>query len=90
MKPRLCRICDRELIDLYFNCSDRHDAFYVCGCGAVNPLRRPPGKQAPQHLNEWISIPEDAVSIKDVPVRLVHGGYHIDRQTIKVEEESFV
>ena len=90
MEPKLCRLCNQELTELWWVVEDPGDIFYYCECGATNQLRRPPGKKKPRYANEWTRNAGN-VSIEQVPLREFHGGYHVERrQPEPIEEMSYV
>jgi hypothetical protein len=81
---RSCRFCGRELTNLCYRVDDPGEIFYYCECGSTTQLRRPPGRPKPQ-TNEWTRGAGE-VSIKDVPLREYHGGYHVVKHK-EIEEE---
>ncbi len=74
-----CRICDREDMTLFTVCYDGGEQMYICGCGAVNPLKKLPKitTVVHKHQNEWL-LPAGKVTLAEVPLRTNWVGSHID------------
>lgn len=85
---RLCRICGETLVDFYYRCDDRSDSFYLCECGAVNPLKKSPRKDGPKFTNEWTT--PGNVTVEEAPPRQNSGGYHVGKREIFPQEDRMV
>lgn len=86
--PVACRICQRSLEKLYVSSFSPSEGYYVCECGAINPVRRLMKSSSKKHLklieNEWTPN-VGFVDEKEKPIRVAMsvGKRPVDEDRIK-------